>query len=177
MKYTAAVITISDKGSRGERVDTSGPAVCRMLEDADFDVVYTNIIPDEMEQIKAELTACADEKRIGLVMTTGGTGFSQRDITPEATLAVVERETRGIPEAMRWASLQITPRGCLSRSAAGIRGKTLIVNLPGSEKAAKENLAAVLEAIIHGMDMLFSDGSTDHDHEHHHHHHHDHKED
>ena len=177
MKYTAAVITISDKGSRGERVDTSGPAVCRMLEGADFDVVYTNIIPDEMEQIKAELTACADEKKIGLVMTTGGTGFSQRDITPEATLAVVERETRGIPEAMRWASLQITPRGCLSRSAAGIRGKTLIVNLPGSEKAAKENLAAVLEAIIHGMDMLFSDGSTDHDHEHHHHHHHDHKED
>ena len=178
MKYTAAVITISDKGSRGERVDTSGPAVCRMLEDADFDVVYTNIIPDEMEQIKAELTACADEKKIGLVMTTGGTGFSQRDITPEATLAVVERETRGIPEAMRWASLQITPRGCLSRSAAGIRGKTLIVNLPGSEKAAKENLAAVLEAIVHGMDMLFSDGSTDHDHEHHHHHHHhDHKED
>ena len=124
-----------------------------------------------MEQIKAELTACADEKKIGLVMTTGGTGFSQRDITPEATLAVVERETRGIPEAMRWASLQITPRGCLSRSVAGIRGKTLIVNLPGSEKAAKENLAAVLEAILHGMDMLFADGSTDHDHEHHHHHH------
>ena len=142
-----------------------------MLEEAGFDVVYTNIIPDEMEQIKAELTACADEKKISLVMTTGGTGFSQRDITPEATLAVVERETRGIPEAMRWASLQITPRGCLSRSAAGIRGKTLIVNLPGSEKAAKENLAAVLEAIVHGMDMLFSDGSTDHDHEHHHHHH------
>ena len=176
MKYTAAVITISDKGSRGERVDTSGPAVCRMLEDVGFDVVYTNIIPDEMEQIKAELIACADEKKIGLVMTTGGTGFSQRDITPEATLAVVERETRGIPEAMRWASLQITPRGCLSRSAAGIRGKTLIVNLPGSEKAAKENLAAVLEAILHGMDMLYADGSTDHDHEHHHHHH-DHKED
>ena len=177
MKYTAAVITISDKGSRGERVDTSGPAVCRMLEDAGFDVVYTNIIPDEMDQIKAELITCADEKKIGLVMTTGGTGFSQRDITPEATLAVVERETRGIPEAMRWASLQITPRGCLSRSAAGIRGKTLIVNLPGSEKAAKENLAAVLEAILHGMDMLYADGSTDHDHEHHHHHHdHDHKE-
>ena len=172
MKYTAAVITVSDKGSRGERVDTSGPAVCAMLEEADFDVVHTAIIPDEMEQIKVELVKCADEKKIGLVMTTGGTGFSQRDITPEATLAVVERETRGIPEAMRWASLQITPRGCLSRSAAGIRGKTLIVNLPGSEKAAKENLAAVLEAIVHGMDMLFSDGSTDHEHEHHHHHHH-----
>ena len=162
MKYTAAVITISDKGARGERVDTSGPAVRKMLEDAGFEVTYTTIIPDETEQIQAELIKCADELKIGLVMTTGGTGFSQRDITPEATLAVIERETRGIPEAMRYASLQITPRGCLSRSAAGIRGKTLIVNLPGSEKAAKENLAAVIDPIAHGMDMLFSDGSTDH---------------
>ena len=171
MKYTAAVITVSDKGSRGERVDTSGPAVRRMLEEAGFEVTYTSIIPDDMEQIKAELIACTDERKIALVMTTGGTGFSQRDITPEATLAVIERETRGIPEAMRWASLQITPRGCLSRSAAGIRGKTLIVNLPGSEKAAKENLAAVLEAICHGMDKLFSDGTSDHSQEHRHHHH------
>ena len=173
MNYTAAVITVSDKGARGERVDTSGPAVRAMLEEAGFSVVYTSIIPDEKDQIEAELVSCADEKKIHLVLTTGGTGFSQRDITPEATLAVVERETRGIPEAMRDASLQITPRGCLSRSAAGIRGKTLIVNLPGSEKAAKENLAAVLEALLHGMDMLCADGSTDHDHEHHHHHHHD----
>ena len=169
MKYTAAVITVSDKGSRGERVDTSGPAVRKILEEAGFEVVYTSIIPDERAQISEELIRCADEKKIALVMTTGGTGFSQRDITPEATLDVVERETRGIPEAMRWASLQITPRGCLSRSAAGIRGKTLIVNLPGSEKAAKENLLAVIEAIEHGMDMLFSEGSS----EHHHHHHHE----
>ena len=107
-----------------------------------------------------------DEKHIHLVITTGGTGFSQRDVTPEATLAVVERPTPGIPEAMRWASLQITPRGCLSRSAAGIRGRTLIVNVPGSEKAAKENLGAVLEALLHGMDMLVSDGSTDRAHGH-----------
>lgn len=164
MKYTAAVITVSDKGARGERKDTSGPAVRAMLEEAGFEVVYTSIIPDEKEQIQAELIRCADEKKIALVMTTGGTGFSQRDITPEATLAVIERETRGIPEAMRWASLQITPRGCLSRSAAGIRGKTLIVNLPGSEKAARENLAAVIAPIAHGMDMLFSEGSTDHRH-------------
>ena len=167
MKYTAAVITVSDKGARGERKDTSGPAVRAMLEEAGFEVVYTNIIPDEMEQIKAELIQCADERKIALVMTTGGTGFSQRDITPEATLAVMERETRGIPEAMRWASLQITPRGCLSRSAAGIRGKTLIVNLPGSEKAARENLAAVIDPIGHGMEMLFSEGSSDHQHHHH----------
>jgi len=167
MKYTAAVITVSDKGARGERKDTSGPAVRAMLEEAGFEVVYTSIIPDEKVQIEEELIRCADEKKIALVMTTGGTGFSQRDITPEATLAVIERETRGIPEAMRWASLQITPRGCLSRSAAGIRGKTLIVNLPGSEKAAKENLAAVIDPIGHGMDMLFSEGSSDHQHHHH----------
>ena len=166
MKYTAAVITVSDKGARGERVDTSGPAVKAMLEEAGFEVLYTSIVPDEKEQIQAELIRCADERKLALVMTTGGTGFSQRDITPEATLAVIERETRGIPEAMRWASLQITPRGCLSRSAAGIRGKTLIVNLPGSEKAARENLAAVLEPICHGMDMLFSEGSSDHQHHH-----------
>ena len=164
MKYTAAVITVSDKGARGDRKDTSGPAVKAMLEEAGFEVVYTSIIPDEKEQIQAELIRCADERKIALVMTTGGTGFSQRDVTPEATLAVIERETRGIPEAMRWASLQITPRGCLSRSAAGIRGKTLIVNLPGSEKAAKENLAAVIDPIGHGMEMLFSEGSSDHRH-------------
>ena len=161
MSYTAAVITVSDKASRGERVDTSGPAVRKILEDAGFAVVHTSVVPDETEQIQAELISCADEKKISLIMTTGGTGFSPRDVTPEASLAVIERETRGIPEAMRWASLQITPRGCLSRSVAGI---SLIVNLPGSEKAAKENLLAVIEAICHGMDMLASPGSTDHRH-------------
>ena len=160
MKYTAAVVTVSDKCFCGEREDTGGSAACAMLRDAGFDVVYTGLVPDEQEKIKAELIACADERKINLIVTTGGTGFSQRDVTPEATLAVVERETRGIPEAMRWASLQITPRGCLSRSAAGIRGKSLIVNLPGSEKAAKENLAAVIDAIGHGLDMLVSEGST-----------------
>lgn len=161
MAYTAAVITISDKGSRGERIDTSGPALCGMLKESGWDVVYTNIIPDEKEQIKAELIHCADERGIALVLTTGGTGFSPRDITPEATLEVVERRTPGIPEAMRAESLRITPKGCLSRSEAGIRGKTLIVNLPGSEKASKENLAAVLSALDHGLDMLYSAGSAD----------------
>ena len=164
MSYTAAVITVSDMASRGQRIDTSGPAVKKILEEAGFAVVYTSVVTDEQDQIQAELIACADEKNISLIMTTGGTGFSPRDVTPEATLAVIERETRGIPEAMRWASLQITPRGCLSRSAAGIRGGSLIVNLPGSEKAAKENLLAVIEAICHGMDMLSSPGSTDHRH-------------
>ena len=161
MSYQAAVITVSDKGSRGERVDTSGPAICRMLEAQGLAVVYTSIIPDEKTVIEAELVKCADELKVPLVLTTGGTGFSPRDVTPEATLSVIERETRGIPEAMRAESLRITPRGCLSRSAAGIRGRTLIVNLPGSEKAAKENLNAVLSAVVHGLDMLASSGSAD----------------
>lgn len=161
MKFTAAVITISDKGAKGERVDTSGPAICKMAKDAGYDVIYTNIVPDEKELIQKELVKCADELKMSLILTTGGTGFSPRDITPEATLAVIERETRGIPEAMRAASLKITPRGCLSRSVAGIRGKTLIINLPGSEKAAKENLEAVLGAVGHGLEMLASAGSAD----------------
>lgn len=161
MSYQAAVITVSDKGYRGERVDTSGPAIRAMLEAEGLAVCYSSIVPDEAELIKAELVKCADELKIPLVLTTGGTGFSPRDITPEATLAVVERPTPGIPEAMRSESLKITPRGCLSRSAAGIRGRTLIINLPGSEKAAKENLNAVLSAVAHGLDMLASSGSAD----------------
>ena len=100
MKYSAAVITISDKGARGERKDTSGPALCKMLGEADWEVEYTAIVPDDAEDIKAEIVKCADEKKISLIVTTGGTGFSPRDITPEATLAVIDRETRGIPEAM-----------------------------------------------------------------------------
>ncbi len=161
MKYTAAVITVSDKGAWGERIDTSGPAICEMLHKADYEVKYYKIIPDEMKDIKTELIKCADELKIKLILTTGGTGFSPRDITPEATLAVVEREAGGISTAMCMESLKITPRACLSRSVAGIRGESLIVNLPGSEKAAKENLSAVLGAIGHGLDMLSSVGSAD----------------
>jgi len=161
MDIKAAVITVSDKGSRGERVDTSGPAITAMLQEAGYEVAYTAIVPDEEDLIRAELLRCADELGIGLVLTTGGTGFSPRDVTPEATLAVVERLTPGIPEAMRAESLKVTPHGCLSREAAGIRGKTLIVNLPGSEKAATENLAAVMGALHHGLKMLNSAGSAD----------------
>ena len=161
MSYTAAVLTISDKGARGQREDTSGPALCGILRENGWEVTRTAILPDELEQIKEALIRCADEERVDLVLTTGGTGFSSRDVTPEATLAVVERETRGLPEAMRAESMRITPRGCLSRAAAGIRGGTLIVNLPGSEKAARENLLAVLEPVRHGVDMLRSGGSAD----------------
>ena len=161
MKYTAAVITVSDKCSRGEREDTSGPAIAEMAKDGGWDVVYTAVVPDEMDEIKAELIKCCDELKISMVLTTGGTGFSPRDITPEATMQVVERPTPGIPEAMRAESMKITPRGCLSRSAAGIRGGSLIINLPGSRKAAKENFEAVEEPLHHGMDMLASSGSAD----------------
>ncbi len=161
MAYNAAVITVSDKGSKGQRVDTSGPALVSILSENGYNVIHTSIVPDEREQIINELIACCDQKNCTLVLTTGGTGFSPRDITPEATLAVIQRETRGIAEAMRAASMKVTPRGCLSRSAAGIRGRSLIVNLPGSEKAARENLLAVIGSIGHGLDMLCGEGSAD----------------
>ena len=158
--YTAAVITISDKGYRGERVDTSGPNLVQILKDKGFDVTYTSMLPDERDMIKAELCKCSDELGVALVLTTGGTGFSPRDITPEATMAIVERPTPGIPEAMRAESMKITPKGCLSRSAAGIRKGTLIINLPGSKKASQENILAVIDAVDHGLEMLASAGSA-----------------
>ena len=161
MKNTAAVITVSDKASRGERVDTSGPALCALLQKDGWDVLYTTVVPDEETEIREALLHCADTLRLALILTTGGTGFSPRDITPEVTLSVVERETRGIPEAMRAESMRITPRGCLSRGVAGIRGRSLFVNLPGSEKAARENYLAVAGALHHGVDMLYSEGSAD----------------
>ena len=159
--YTAAVITVSDKGYRGEREDTSGPNLVGILKDRGFDVVFTSIVPDEKEQIKTELLKCTDTLNIALVLTTGGTGFSPRDITPEATMEVVERPTPGIPEAMRAESMRITPKGCLSRSAAGIRKRSLIINLPGSKKASQENILAVIDPVVHGLDMLYSEGSAD----------------
>ena len=161
MAYRAAVITVSDKGFRGERIDTSGPALCALLKENGFEIACTAIVPDETEAIREELLRCADQLQIPLILTTGGTGFAERDVTPEATKEVITRETPGIPEAMRAESMRITPRGCLSRSAAGIRGKSLIINLPGSEKAAKENLNAVLPALSHGLIILASEGSAD----------------
>ena len=159
--YTAAVITVSDKGYRGERVDTSGPNLCRILKEKGFDVAHTVMVPDEAGMIQAELCKCADELGVALVLTTGGTGFSPRDITPEATLPILERLTPGIPEAMRAESMRITPKGCLSRSIAGIRRRSLIINLPGSKKAAEENILAVIDPVAHGLDMLYSEGSAD----------------
>lgn len=158
MKYTAAVITVSDMGSRGLRQDTSGPAVRAMLEEAGFSVAHTAILPDEMEQISAELRDCADRRRIDLIVTTGGTGLSSRDVTPEATRAVLEREIPAIPVAMWMEGLKVTPRAMLSRAVAGIRGSSLLLNLPGSEKAARENLAAVIGGLEHGLHMIAAEG-------------------
>ena len=158
MKYTAAVITVSDMGSRGLRQDTSGPAVRAMLEEAGFSVAHTAILPDEMEQISAELRDCADRRRIDLIVTTGGTGLSPRDVTPEATRAVLEREIPAIPVAMWMEGLKVTPRAMLSRAVAGIRGSSLLLNLPGSEKPAQENLAAVIGALEHGLHMIAAEG-------------------
>ena len=152
--YTAAVITVSDNGYAGTRVDTGGPLVAEMLSNAGYDVVRTALVSDDIDMIKAELIKCADELDIALTVTTGGTGFSPRDNTPEATIAVCPRLVPGIGEAMRAESLKITPHGMLSRAQAGIRGGTLIVNLPGSPKAIRENLAVILPALRHGLDTL-----------------------
>ena len=159
--YNAAVITISDKGYLGQREDTSGPNLVRILTEKGFEVTYTAIIPDDREMIKGELLKCTDEKGIALVLTTGGTGFSPRDITPEAAMEIIERPTPGIPEAMRAESMRITPKGCLSRSVAGIRNRSLIITLPGSRKASAENILAVIDPVAHGLDMLYSEGSAD----------------
>ncbi|MDR2356933.1 MAG: MogA/MoaB family molybdenum cofactor biosynthesis protein [Oscillospiraceae bacterium] len=152
--YTAAVITVSDKCADGRRADAGGPLVSQMLRDAGFDVVYTSVTPDEKERIALELTKCADELDAALAVTTGGTGFSPRDVTPEATLAVCERMAPGIPEAMRAAGMKSTNRAMLARQQAGIRGRTLIINLPGSLGAIRENLDAALPALEHGLEML-----------------------
>ena len=158
MNYTAAVITVSDFGSRGLRQDTSSPAIRAMLEEAGFAVTFTAIVPDEKEQISALLCECADEKKVDLIVTTGGTGLSPRDVTPEATLAVLEREIRAIPVAMWVEGLKSTPRAMLSRAMAGTRGNTLILNVPGSEKAVRENLGAVVGTLEHAMRMIAAEG-------------------
>ena len=154
MSYTAAVITVSDKASVGQREDTGGPLVAELLKQAGYEVTYTATVPDEKEQISAELMKAADLLDIALCVTTGGTGFAPRDVTPEATVAVCEKLCPGIPEAMRYESLKITNRAMLSRAQAGIRGRTLIVNLPGSPKAIRENLQPILSALDHGLLML-----------------------
>ena len=154
LPFRAAVITVSDSGAAGKRADLSGPVICDILAQSGYPVVHTVLLPDERDQIAAEMARLADEDAADLILTTGGTGFSPRDWTPEATRDVSDRDVPGIPEDMRALSLYITPRAMLSRAAAGIRKGALIVNLPGSPKAVKECLEYILPALSHGLAIL-----------------------
>lgn len=156
--YRVGIITASDKGSRGEREDKSAAAIRELVAGLGWEVVSYRLVPDEPGEIKKALLAFADEERLDLVLTTGGTGLAPRDNTPEATREVITKEVPGLAEAMRSAGLQKTPRAMLSRGIAGIRGRTLIINLPGSPKAVRECLEAVLPALPHGLEILTGRG-------------------
>ena len=154
MKTKVAIITVSDKGAAGEREDLSGPALKKLSEEKGLDVVFYKIVPDEIVGLVSTLLKIADERQADLILTTGGTGFSKRDVTPEATRAVVQREVPGIPEMIRAESAKITNRAYLSRGIAGIRGESLIINLPGSPKGASEAFEIVYPILSHGLEIL-----------------------
>ncbi|HYA14069.1 MAG TPA: MogA/MoaB family molybdenum cofactor biosynthesis protein [Syntrophales bacterium] len=157
MAINAGVITISDKGSRGEREDKSGQEVVSMLKDMGVNITRTTIIPDEKDKIKDVLIDCADRMKLDLIITTGGTGVSPRDLTPDATLEVIDKEVPGMAEAMRRASAAVTPYAMISRAVVGIRNRSLIVNLPGSPKAVRENLTVILPALKHAVEKIKGD--------------------
>ncbi|MGL6201264.1 MAG: MogA/MoaB family molybdenum cofactor biosynthesis protein [Lachnospiraceae bacterium] len=155
-----AVITSSDSGYRGEREDLSGPEIKRIAEENGYQVVYSTILPDDRTMLRDEIIKLADENMADLILTTGGTGFSERDCMPEATMEAAEKVVSGIPEAMRFFSMQYTKRAMLSRAAAGIRKKTLIVNLPGSPKAVRECLEYIISELDHGIDILIGEAGN-----------------
>ena len=150
----AAIITASDSGYRGEREDLSGPAIKEILEREGYEVISMDILPDDQVMLAGKMQEIADSEKAELILTTGGTGFSERDVIPEATEEVIERKVPGIPEAICAYSMTITKRAMLSRATAGIRGKTLIINLPGSPKAVRESLEYIIDALAHGLEIL-----------------------
>jgi len=154
---TVAVLTLSDKGSKGEREDLSGVSIKKMLKQIGAAVEHYDILPDEKDMIKKKLMEYSN--KVDLILTTGGTGLSPRDVTPEATLEVIDREVPGIAEAMRIEGLKKTKRAMLSRAVAGVRGRTLIINLPGSPKAVKENLEVIMDVIPHAIEKIKGDTS------------------
>ena len=157
MTLRFGILTISDRSSRGERSDASGPALVDAVTAKGWQVAETGIIPDDVQLIRQKLTEWADSNRFDVVLTTGGTGFALRDVTPEATRQVVERLTPGLDEAMRAASLKVTPHAMLSRAISGIRKQTLIINLPGSPKGALENFQVVIPVLAHAVELLHED--------------------
>ena len=157
--FTAGFLTISDKGAAGEREDASGEVIKELLQEAGYQIERYHIVPDEREAIEKELLHMSDHMGLNLILTTGGTGFGPRDITPEVTKSVIDREAPGISEAMRINSLSITPKGMLSRGVSGIRGRALIVNLPGSPKAVRESLEYILSPLKHGLEILLGRAS------------------
>lgn len=154
---TVAVLTLSDKGSKGEREDTSGPLIKDMLKNIEAEVKYYEVLPDEKALIKEKLIEYS--KKVDIILTTGGTGLSPRDVTPDATMEVIDKQVPGIAEAMRLEGLKKTGRAMLSRAIAGIKGKSLIINLPGSPKAVKENLSVILDVLPHAIEKLKGDTS------------------
>jgi molybdenum cofactor synthesis domain-containing protein len=161
MPLRIAILTVSDRSSRGERPDSSGPALARAVEEQGWQVTAMSITPDERPAIERQLTEWCDSKNVDVILTTGGTGFSPRDVTPEATLAVTQRGAPGLAEAIRQQSLKITPHAMLSRAVAGIRGRTLIINLPGSPKGAVESLGVVLPVLPHAVELLQEQPSSE----------------
>ena len=155
--FNAGIITVSDKGSQGKREDLSGPAIAEMLAGSSIEIKHKLIIPDDVDQIQKAIIQFADTEKLDLILTTGGTGVSPRDLTPDATRKVIDKEIPGMAEAMRIASSRITPHAMISRAIAGIRGRCLIINLPGSPKGATENLTAVLPALAHAIEKIKGD--------------------
>ena len=161
MKIRFGILTVSDRSSRDERPDLSGPVLVEIVQAQGWDVVETLIVPDDLDVLRDTLTLWADSSDMDLILTTGGTGFSPRDITPEATRFVVDKLAPGLAEAMRAASLEVTPHAMLSRAIAGIRGRVLIINLPGSPKAARENLEVILPVLGHAVQLLTEDAEAE----------------
>jgi molybdenum cofactor synthesis domain-containing protein len=164
MRLRFGILTVSDRSARGERPDESGPALAEVVQNQGWLVARQAIQPDEMQALSTTLTVWADSGDLDVILTTGGTGFSPRDVTPEATQAVIERPAPGLAEAMRAASLKVTPHGMLSRASAGIRKRTLIINLPGSPKGAVENLQVVLPVLPHAIQLLHDDPQSERGH-------------
>ena len=161
MTIRFGILTLSDRSSRGERADVSGPALIAAIQGEGWSVVKQEVLPDEESAIREILASWTNSRDVDVILTTGGTGFSPRDVTPEATRAVIEREAPGLAEAMRAASLKVTPHAMLSRIVTGIRGKTLIINLPGSPKGAVENLQVILPVIPHAVQLLREDPTSE----------------